>query len=396
MPWRKTCPVEERKRFIEEFFRHQVTMTDLCWNFGISRKTGYKWLDRFKAHGYEGLKDLPRSPHSHPLSVPEQVVSLILEVRVQHPRWGPKKLRAALDQKRPDISWPAPSTIGEILKRHGLVVSRKRRRRVAPYTEPFVDCLKPNDVWCADFKGWFRTGDGQRCDPLTISDAHSRYLFRCQGLIKADGEHVRPLFEATFREYGLPLAIRTDNGPPFASRGVGGLSRLSVWWIKLGIRPERIEPGKPQQNGRHERMHRTLKEETASPPRCNLRLQQRAFDLFLEEYNFDRPHEALDMRCPGDLYCTSPREYPRRIPEMEYPDYYLVRSVRQNGCIKWRGELFLSETLVGEKVGLRWVNEQELEIYFGPVMLAVLNDKKRRISRPRPGGLAPQVEVEYE
>jgi hypothetical protein len=273
--------------------------------------------------------------------------------------------------------------MGEILKRHGLSVPRRRSRRTPPYTEPFAGCSSPNDVWCADFKGWFRTGDGCRCDPLTISDASSRYLIRCQFVDRPDFTHVKPIFEAAFLEHGLPLAIRTDNGVPFATTTLSGLSRLSIWWLKLGIIPERIEPGRPDQNGRHERMHRTLKNETAKPPKATLRAQQKAFDRFRKEYNYERPHEALNQRPPGKSYCDSPRPYPLIIPEIEYPDYMKIRKIHHQGDMRWRGrQIYLSHTLAREYVGLNQIDDRLYDIYFDNIKLATLDDYTFKIIRP--------------
>jgi len=252
-----------------------------------------------------------------------------------------------------------------MLVREGLVVHRKKRRRAPPYTAPFASADAPNRVWCADFKGWFRTGDGERVDPLTISDAYSRYLLRCQTVEKTDGERVRAIFEAAFRECGLPEAIRTDNGAPFASLAIAGLSRLAVWWMKLGIVPERIAAGHPEQNGRHERLHRTLKQETAAPPARDRRAQQRAFDRFRREYNEERPHEALGMETPGAVYTASSRAYPARVPEPEYAGGCQVRRVRTCGQFHWKGEnVFVSETLAGEPIGLLPIDERFYTVYF--------------------------------
>ena len=267
-------------------------------------------------------------------------------------RWGPRKLKRILERDEPGRVWPAASTMGTLLAREGLVVGRKKRRRTAPYREPLAHADGANRVWCGDFKGWFRTGDGERIDPLTISDAYSRYLLRCQAVEKTDTARVQAIFEAAFREYGLPQAIRTDNGAPFASRALAGLSRLAVWWMKLGIVPERIEAGHPEQNGRHERMHRTLKQETAQPPAANRREQQRALDRFRKEYNQVRPHEALGMRTPGAVYQSSPRRFPARVPEPEYPESMLVRTIGHKGQIRWKKqEVFVSEVLWGEQSG---------------------------------------------
>jgi len=294
----------------------------------------------------------------------------------------------------PTMAWPATSTIGEILRRHGLVVRRRRRVVTPADASPFADCGGPNDSWSIDYKGWFRTGDGRRCDPLTISDAYSRYLLRCQAVRRVDTSCAWPLLEATFKEYGLPRAIRSDNGPPFANCSAGGLSRLSVWWIKLGIRPERITPGRPSENGRHERLHGTLKRDACEPPAANRRAQQQRFDAFRRTYNEERPHEAINNLPPSALYRASPRSYPARLPAIVYPDQWPIRMVRQNGEIKWRGErVFVSDVLVGEPLGLRERDGGLWELYFGPIMLGTLNHagrfrrpetaRRRRPAQPR-------------
>jgi transposase InsO family protein len=288
--------MEEKVRFVVEYEQDHYNMTELCQRYGIARETGYVWLRRYRERGLSGLVELNRAALRHSNQTPRETEQAVLELRQAHMRWGPRKLKRVLERDQTHQRWPAASTIGELLKREGLVVGRKKRRRTAPYTEPLAHADGPNRVWCTDFKGWFRTGDGGRVDPLTITDAYSRYLLRCQGVEKTDTPRTRAIFEAAFREYGMPQAIRTDNGAPFASTAVGGLSRLSVWWMKLGIVPERIEAGHPEQNGRHERMHRTLKQETAQPAAANRRAQQRAFDGFREEYNEQRPHEALGMQ----------------------------------------------------------------------------------------------------
>ena len=372
--------MEERIKFISHYLEGELSMSALCREFGISRKTGYKLVGRFIENQLEGLKDRSRAPHHHPNAVSGSIEDSIVAARRCHQTWGPKKLRAWLARTEPSKSWPAASTIGEILHRHGLSVPRRRSRKTVVYSEPFVGCDYPNAVWSADFKGWFMTGDGTRCDPLTISDNYSRYLLRCQTMASPDYAHVQPVFEAAFREYGLPVAIRTDNGAPFATTTVAGLSRLSVWWLKLGIVPERIVPGHPEQNGRHERMHRTLKRETATPPKSTWRAQQRAFDRFRREYNQERPHEAIDQLTPDNLYQPSPREYPLILPEMTYPDDMLVRSVKSQGDISWKSRhVYLSETLAGEQVGLRPVTDRLYDIYFGTIWLAQLDIYEKKL-----------------
>jgi transposase InsO family protein len=366
MPWRETSAVEEREQFVTQWLEGEGSKSALCRRYGITRRTGDKWLERYQAAGLAGLLDRSRAPHHHSNQVSEAVVAVVVAARRRHPYWGPRKLLAWLGrQSCGPVGWPSASTVGEWLRREGLTVPRKRRRRAERYTAPFSSCGSANAVWCVDFKGWFKTGDGRRCDPLTLSDAWSRYLLRCQAVADTGYEATRGVLEAAFREYGLPRAMRSDNGTPFASRGVCGLSRLSVWWLKLGIVPERIEAGAPQQNGRHERMHRTLKAETAQPPRDNRRAQQRAFDRFRREYNEERPHESLGQVPPGSVYESSPRLYPDRLAEVEYASGWVARRVEQGGHFYWRGrEVFLSEALGGERIGLEALDERYWMVYF--------------------------------
>ena len=335
MPWKECGVQEERFRFVDEWNSGDWNLAELCRIYGVTRKTGYKWVERYEAGGMDGLRDLSRAPHDHPNEVSEEVEEEVLAIRGKHPLWGARKIRAWLVQAHGDEEMPVASTIGSLLRRNGLTVRRKARRTARPASEPLGHAQQSNAVWCADFKGWFRTGDGERIDPLTISDAYSRYLLRCQAVKAADYVHSRPIFEAAFREYGLPERLRTDNGAPFGSNGDSGLTGLSVWWIKLGIRPERIEPGKPEQNGRHERMHRTLKEATAAPPAANRRRQQECFDVFRREYNQQRPHEALGQVAPASVYRPSVRCYPERLGEPEYPDPWECRRVSPGGQFRW-------------------------------------------------------------
>lgn len=380
MPWKETRVMDGRIQLVAMYLSHEWSLAALCQHFAVSRRIGYKWIRRYLERGAEGLVDLSRAPHHHSHAVPAGVVETVVATRTDHPSWGPRKLQAFLQREFPRQHWPTTSTIGEILRRHGLSVPRRRCRKTPPYTRPFTGCNGPNNVWSADFKGWFTTGDGCRCDPLTITDNYSRYLVRCQVVDPVAYEGIQPVFVAAFQEYGLPLAIRTDNGPPFATTTVGGLSRLSIWWIKLGIRPERIQPGHPEQNGRHERMHRTLKRETATPPHPTGRLQQRAFDHFRREYNEQRPHEGLKQQTPASRYLESPRRYPLVLPAMTYPDDMAVRWVKAQGDISWRDHhIYLSETLAGELVGLRQVTDDRWNIYFGSVHLAQLDDRNRRL-----------------
>jgi transposase InsO family protein len=392
MPWKDTCAMDERTQFIGDWLRGEEGIAALCRAYGISRKTGYKWIARYQAAGAAGLLERSRAPRRHPQAVGSAVEALLLAARAAHPTWGPRKLLAWLAPRRPDVALPAASTVGEVLRRAGLVVPRRRRARTPPWTAPLAHAAGPNAVWCADFKGQFRVGEGTLCYPLTISDACSRFLVRCQALPAIEGARVRPLFDAAFREYGLPAAIRTDNGPPFASTALGGLTPLSVWWVKLGILPERIAPGHPEQNGRHERLHRTLKRETALPPHgpaATLRAQQRAFDRFRAEYNHERPHEALAQRPPASAYTPSARPYPSRLPPLEYPDADAVRWVRHNGQLRWQGRLlYLSEALAGEPVGLTALDERHWQIAFGPLCLGVLDGATGRVTPAAPAAPA--------
>jgi transposase InsO family protein len=347
--------------------------------FGVSRQTAYEWLSRFDDEGLDGLEARPSVPGRCPHATDAKTVELIIETREAHPTWGPKKLRAWLEEQSPwEVDLPAPSTMGGILKRAGLVSTRKRRASLARYGLPFLHVKAPNDVWTTDFKGHFRTRDRLLCYPLTLADCHSRYLLRCDAYASPEGT-VRRTFEAAFIEYGLPSAIRSDNGVPFASSATpGGLSRLSVWWLRLGILPERITPGSPWENGRHERMHRTLKAEATEPPQANRKQQQRAFDAFRREFNNDRPHEALGQRPPRTVYTYSTRTFPRRLPEWEYPATYQLRRVTNTGMLHVDGRrLFLSSVLSHEVVGLKQVAEQVWQLRAGRLLLGTIDGTKR-------------------
>jgi transposase InsO family protein len=392
--------VEKRKQFLAEYKSGQWTMTELCRLYGITRPTGYAVLRRFAEQGEAGLEERSRAPRWHPNQTARAIEEPVLELRREHMRWGPRTLKARLEVLHPEVSWPAASTIGNLLDREGLTRHRPKRRKVVPYTQPLAAATAPNRVWCADFKGWFRTQDGERIDPLTISDAHSRYLVRCQAVEATDTGRVQAIFEAAFRECGMPWAMRSDNGPPFASRAIAGLSRLAVWWMKLGIVVERIEAGHPEQNGRHERMHRTMAEETASPPAANRRAQQRAFDRFRREYNEERPHQALGMQTPTAVWVPSPRQYPARVSEPEYGSAMQVRRVTGYGYFSWKHEdVFLSEVLAGERVGLLPIDERHYEVYFVSTPLARFDSYRLRVQclpgakRERPKNRGGNVEI---
>lgn len=375
MPWKEICALESRKELINDWFKREFSVTDLSRGYGVSRKTIYKWLERFRSLGFEGLEELSREPRCHPNATSLEIVNTIVTLKRNKMKWGPRKIIAKLKNDNPDITWPSDSTGNNILKKHGLVYPRKRRLRTPPYTMPFLDCSKPNIVWSADYKGHFKTGDNRPCYPLTISDNYSRFLIGCWGLTRPTFEQTKPFFELAFINHGLPDAIKTDNGTPFASRGLGGLSKLAVWFIKLGIKPERIEPGCPEQNGRHERMHRTLKDCTANPPQGNLEQQQKTFNLFIKEYNEERPHEALGQKPPASVYQPSPRHYPMKLREIEYDSNVSVRYVTNKGCINWRGKLiYLSDPLCKEHVSLKQVGDQRWEVRFGFYLLGILDE----------------------
>lgn len=383
MGWRETCVVKERMRFAVAVEKKEESFAAVCRRYGVSRKTGYKWMERFRLNNPGSLEDRSRAPLRHPQAVSGELAEECLAVRRRHPSWGPVKVRAWLDRQRPGVRWPATSTIGALFDEAGLTVKRRVRHRSPPATAPFAQCSGANDVWCMDFKGWFRTGDGSRCEALTLCDAHSRYLLRCQGVARCNEAHVWPVLDAAFREYGLPKALRSDNGPPFASSSVGGLSRLSVKIIKAGVRPERIEPGKPQQNGRLERLHLTLLQDTADPPAHSLRQQLRRFKDFQDLYNEERPHQALGNDVPAEHYAPSPRTWEGVLRAPSYSLAHQVRYVRQNGEIKWQGHLiFVSEVLIGEPVGLIESDAGWL-ITYGPIELGVIAYGSDRLRRPK-------------
>ena len=375
MPWKDTGPVEERKKFIEDWLAGgRRDVAGLSRTYGISRKTGHKWVQRFMEGGLEGLADRTHARRDRAGRVPAEMERRLAAARRAHPTWGPKKLRAWLAAAEPGTEWPAESTIGEVLRRAGLTQPRKRPQRPAPTGVPPVGADAPNALWTIDYKGQFRTADGRWLYPLTVMDAHSRYLLACAGHRQVSGAATRATLQKVFQEHGLPERLRSDNGSPFASTGAGRLSKLAAWWLKLGIELERIQPGKPQQNGRHERMHRVLKAETARPPAANRRQQQVRFDRFRDEYNQVRPHEALAQRPPAALFARSAREYPERVPDPEYPLYWERRRVRRDGSLKFQGrQPHLSEALAGEAVGLVEVEEELWQIWFCDYKVAVLD-----------------------
>ncbi|MCB9880767.1 MAG: transposase [Planctomycetes bacterium] len=355
-------------------------MTEACRKYGISRKTGYKILKRHAQLGMQGMLDASRAPKSHPNQTPEHMEAAILRVRRAHPTWGSKKILAVLDREQSIQGLPARSTVDAILKRAGLVTPRGRRRRRQPASKPRIAVVQPNDAWSIDYKGWFRVGDGTRCDPLTVQDMHSRASLVCDALVAPKAIDVRYRLVIAFRSFGLPSCMLSDGGPPFGSTGLGRLSTLSVWLVRQGVIPILIEPGRPDQNGRHERFHETLKQETALPPRRSIRAQQRAFDEFQRVYNCDRPHEALAMKTPAEVYELSAREFVDRPPPHSYPDGFEPRSVRTDGMIKWGGKfVFVGEAFRGEVIGLREAGDGLWSVHLGPLWLGNLHERSRTI-----------------
>jgi len=393
MPWKESKPMDLRVRLIQEYDGGE-SIAALAEIYGISRKTIYKWLERHASSGVAGLADRSRAPLRCPHKLTEEMIAAIIAVRHRW-KWGPHKLRRKLFEQQPAIEWPAESTIGEVLKKAGLTQQRRPRIRTPPFGQPFAAVSGANQTWCADFKGWFLTGDGTRCDPLTITDAHSRYLLRCQITPKTNTVHVAAIFESAFREFGLPTVIHSDNGTPFASVAPGGLSRLSMTWVKLGILPERSRVACPQDNGRHERMHLTLQQSTLKPPERNPRRQQESFERFRQEYNHERPHEALQDAVPAAWYTPSCRQMPRRIPELEYPTEVLVRRISHQGSLKMKGErTFLSEIFAHEWIGLRALDERYYEVLYGPVKLGYLDTHKPQFHRKASTAIQQLLESE--
>ncbi len=380
MPWLEKTPARLRMEFVVTYEAEQYNFTELCALFGVSRESGYKWLRRFQEQGIDGLKDRPRAPKSCPHRVDAAVQELLLAAREKHPTWGPKKLLPWLARRHDGLRLPSRSTASEILKRAGLSEKRRRRRRLEHPGKPITDATTPNQLWAADFKGEFLMRDGNYCYPLTVTDQYSRYLLACKALESTKEIPAERVFERLFHEYGLPDAIRTDNGVPFATTALGRLSRLSVWWIKLGIRPELTQPSHPEQNGQHERMHKTLKAETTRPPGGDRRAQQRKFDRWRLEFNEDRPHEALAMASPTTLYVPSSRPFPKKIDHPTYPGHFEVRRVSRNNGIRWnRAWINVSATLREEYVGCEEVDDGVWSVWFGPLLLGRFDERELRI-----------------
>lgn len=389
MPWKEVRPMDQKVHFISDWLRGGHSFSALCRFYGISRKTGYKWIHRFETLGAEGLDEKSRRPGHSPQQTPHVIRQEIIRLRrsISRDAPGAKKIRSMLMIAHPGWDIPSATTIYNILRREGLVETRKPRRRVARMTQPFKPVTGPNQVWSADFKGQFMTADSQWCYPLTVMDHTSRFLLECRGFEGTRLEPTKASFTKLFQQHGLPERIRTDNGVPFATTSTAGLSRLSVWWIRLGILPERIEPGKPQQNGRHERMHRTLKKATTKPPSRSAKAQQRRFDEFRKRYNFERPHESLGQTTPASHYRPSPRAMPKRLPQIEYPGHFRVERASGGGVICCDGmTIYVGHILTGELVGMEEIDNGIWDVYFGPVRIGGYDERTARKKRRSPNG----------
>ncbi|MFN3636668.1 MAG: IS481 family transposase [Rhizobium rhizophilum] len=389
MPWQECNPMDERLKFIARLLDGDA-MSELCREFGVSRKTGYKILNRYNTCGLQGLTDRSRRPYRQANQLPVQIETLIVRLKQDKPSWGAPKIRERLARLYPDVHRPAISTVHAVLDRHGLVKRRRGRRNRAKGT-PLSRPGQPNDLWCADYKGEFMLADKRYCYPLTITDFDSRYLIACEALSSTKEDYAFSVFESTFKEFGLPRAIRTDNGVPFASpNALFNLSKLSVWWLRLGIEIERIKPGNPQQNGRHERMHLTLKLETTKPAAANVLQQQDKFDDFIDCYNNERPHQALGMQCPAERYVPSTRPY-RGLPELDYPLHDKTVTVTTCGRICFnRQKINLSQVFAGQNVGIKQVSDEIWLVSFMDYDLGYFDDETCRLE-PVENPFGPKV-----
>ncbi len=371
---------EERVRFVTDFATGHWSMSELCERYGITRPTGYKWVARHRAGGARALDDRSRAPQHSPCRTDDTVEALLLAARREY-GWGAKKLLRVLSTRHPDRAWPARSTVNAVLDRGGLLRKNRRRYRWAHPGAAAVHTAAPNQIWPADFKGQFKTGNGQYCYPLTVTDHFSRALLVCRGLASVKTALAQPVFRALFREVGLPDAIRTDNGAPFASTGIHGLSSLNVWWMQLGIVHQRITPASPQENGQHERMHRELKRETARPAAYSARAQQRRFDTFRHRYNDERPHEGIGDRTPSSLWTPSTRLYPERVLPPRYSAHLEIRRISTAGTFRLHThQPFLTKTLTGEDIGLEEVGDGIWNIVYYRTLLGKIDERTLRIT----------------
>jgi transposase InsO family protein len=378
VPWKASRPMDLKVEFVTRLKKGE-RMTDLCEEYGIHRQTGYEVWNRYQQRGAEGLLPQSKAPRRQPHKTPDEIVALLIAERKAHPNWGARKLKTIVEEQR-DLKLPAASTITSWLKRAGLVEPKKRRRRQPPRPTGLREATAANELWCADYKGQFRLGDHSYCYPLTMTDQHSRFVLACDAMAAIDEDAACETSIDTFKKYGLPVAIRTDNGGPFASTGLAGLSKLSVMWLLQGIELERIEPGQPQQNGRHERMHRTLKLETARPAAANLLQQQQRFDAFVEEFNRVRPHEALDQKRPAALYRPSARPYSPHPPEPDYPLHDDVLWLNSNGVLTFgRGERYhVTTVLAHQPIGVRECADGRWLLTFVSIDLGHLNRRTKK------------------
>lgn len=385
MPWRESSPMSERKEFIRAVVDRRRTIADICSEFGISQKTGYKIIKRYKEFGEPGLEDRSHAVLDHPFRISEEVKETVLALKRQHPEYGPQLIHDRLIQHEPSKHWPAASSIGQLLKDHGLVRRRRRRNHDherAELNSYLTKASEPNLVWTADFKGHFRlnTGLGEYCYPLTVMDLNSRFILGIRALDTTSVDPTRSQFTRLFREYGLPRVIRTDNGVPFAQpNAIGRLGQLALWWVRLGIKPEHIRPGKPSENGAHERFHKTLKAATTRPASPSLKSQQARFDNFQEEYNAHRPHRSLNgRRPPREFYAGSPRSFPEKLPPLIYPDRAMIRLVSMGGAIKWRDKsIFISGNIAGDHVAIIEELDDSFSVIYGKLQLGRLDGETK-------------------
>lgn len=384
MPWRESCAMDERLRFVADWLSGDVSKTELCEAYGISRRIGYKWLGRYETEGVAGLADRSHAPLKHGRTTEPELTEKIVALRKARPTWGPRKILARLERLHPGLDWPSHSTVHDILKREGLVAARRLHRRPPPRPGELIIPERPNHVWAVDHKGWVLLGDGQRCEPLTLADLWSRFSLTLSAGSCTQEAEARLVMERAFREYGVPEVMRSDNGSPFASASVTGLTRLSAWWIKLGIHPERIMPGRPQENGRLERFHLTLLEamQPASPDRAS---QAARLEAFRHDYNHNRPHQALGQLPPASFYQPSPRSMPDRLPEPEYVRDWTIRRVRSNGEIKLAGAMVhISSALAGEAVGLEQT-PRGLCVWFYKEPIGLVDHRGQKLLPIQPG-----------